>query len=250
MVLSQRPAGVRFEWGAAGAAMLAESCAVLVIVDVLSFTTAVSVAVERGMRVHPFPWEGPESAAYADRVGAVLAAGRRAVTTGHPWSLSPRALRYAPVVSDLVLPSPNGSAICAAAASTGAEVVAAGLRNAPAVARWLLACGYGDRLRPIGVVAAGERWPDGTLRPAVEDLLGAAVVLDGLSRAPGGLSVEAAIALSVLDGVSDVAAAIRGSASGRELVVGGFEADLDLAVQVGVSDVVPALRAGVFGPAT
>jgi 2-phosphosulfolactate phosphatase len=76
------------------------------------------------------------------------------------------------------------------------------------------------------------------------------MVLDGLSRAPGGLSVEAAIALSVLDGVSDVASAIRGSASGRELVVGGFEADLDLAVQVGVSDVVPALRAGVFGPAT
>jgi 2-phosphosulfolactate phosphatase len=249
VAVTQRPAGVRFEWGAAGAALLAESCGVLVVVDVLSFSTAVSVAVERGTRVHPFPWDGPESAAYAQRVGAVLAAGRRAVTPHHPWSLSPAALSGAPVVDDLVLPSPNGSAICAAAASTGAEVVAAGLRNAPAVARWLRARGYGDALRPVGVIAAGERWPDGTLRPAVEDLLGAAVVLDGLAEAPGGLSIEAAVALSVLTGVPDVPAAVRGSASGRELARGGFAADLDVATQIGVSDVVPALRSGVFRPA-
>ena len=250
MVFSQRPAGVRFEWGPAGAAMLAESCAVLVVVDVLSFTTAVSVAVERGMKVHPFPWDGPESVAYAERVGAVLAADRRAATAAHPWSLSPYALRHAPVVDDLVLPSPNGSAICAAAASTGAEVVAAGLRNASAVARWLLARGYGSALRPVGVVAAGERWPDGTLRPAVEDLVGAAAVLDGLAGAQGGLSVEAAVALSLLDRVTDLAAAVRGSASGRELEVAGFGTDVAVAVEVDVTDVVPALRAGVFEPAS
>ena len=249
MAFSQRPAGVRFEWGAAGAAMLAEACSVLVVVDVLSFTTAVSVAVERGTKVHPFPWDGPESVAYAERVGAVLAAGRRAATVEHPWSLSPHALRHAPAVGDLVLPSPNGSAICAAAASTGAQVVAACLRNGPAVSRWLLAHGYGTAVRPVGVVAAGERWPDGALRPAVEDLLGAALVLDGLSGAPGGLSVEAAVVLSVLGAVSDVPAAVRGSASGRELTVAGFAADVDVAVRVGASEVVPVLRGGVFGPA-
>jgi 2-phosphosulfolactate phosphatase len=249
VVHSQRPAGVRFEWGAAGAAMLAESCAVLVVVDVLSFTTAVSVAVERGTRVHPFPWDGPECVAYADRVGAVLAADRHAATAAHPWSLSPAALRHAPVVPELVLPSPNGSTICAAAASTGAEVVAACLRNAPAVAWWLLRQGYGDAMRPIGVVAAGERWPDGTLRPAVEDLVGAALVLDGLAGARGGLSVEAAVTLSLLDAVTNLAGAVRGSASGRELEAGGYSADVDVAVQIGVSGVVPALRTGVFGPA-
>jgi 2-phosphosulfolactate phosphatase len=230
--------------------MLAESCAVLVVVDVLSFTTAVSVAVERGMKVHPFPWDGPESAAYAERVGAVLAAGRRDATAAHPWSLSSHALRYAPVVDDLVLPSPNGSAICAAAASTGAQVVAAGLRNASAVARWLLARGYGNALRPVGVVAAGERWPDGTLRPAVEDLVGAAAVLDGLAGAQGGLSVEAAVALSLLDRVTDLAAAVRGSASGRELDVAGFGADVTVAVEIDVTEVVPVLRAGAFEPAS
>lgn len=79
-----------------------------------------------------------------------------------------------------------GSAICAAAGATGRPVVAGCLRNAPAVARWLLAEGYGGTDAPIGVVAAGERWPDLTLRPAVEDLLGAAAVLDGLSEVAGG----------------------------------------------------------------
>ena len=250
MVLCQGPAGVRFEWGATGAAVLAESCAVLVVVDVLSFTTAVSVLAERGTGVHPFPWDGPESVAYAERSGAVLAAGRRAATPEHPWSLSPAALLRAPAVPELVLPSPNGSAICAAAAPTGTEVVAAGLRNAPAVARWLIAQGYGTGLRPVGVVAAGERWPDGSLRPAVEDLLGAAMVLDGLSDAEGGLSVEAAVALSVLDAVTDVPAAVRGSVSGRELERGGFGADVEVAVRIGASDVVPVLRGGVFRAAT
>ena len=51
------------------------------------------------------------------RVGAVAATGRRQVTREHPWSLSPAALSQAPVVRDLVLPSPNGSAISAAAMS-------------------------------------------------------------------------------------------------------------------------------------
>ncbi|MFD0823622.1 2-phosphosulfolactate phosphatase, partial [Micromonospora zhanjiangensis] len=176
-VFAQPGAGVRFDWGPAGAAELGRVCAALVVVDVLSFTTAVDVAVGRGIRVHPFPW-GAQAAEYALRVGAVAAVGRNAVTADHPWSLSPAALWAAPVVPDLVLPSPNGATICAAASATGLPVLAAGLRNAAAVGRWLLRQGYGSADTPIGVVASGERWSDGTLRPCVEDQLGAALVLD------------------------------------------------------------------------
>jgi 2-phosphosulfolactate phosphatase len=244
--LNQSPAGVRFEWGAAGAGLLAEACAILVVVDVLSFSTATTVAVERGIRVHPFPWRGQDARAYAGRVGAVVASGRRAVTADHPWSLSAAALRAAPVVPDLVLPSPNGSTICSAAASTGAAVVAGCLRNARAVAAWLMAHDYGTADRPIGVVAAGERWPDATLRPAVEDLLGAAVLLDGLATLQAGFSVEAAVAVSVLDGVPDVAAAVRGCGSGRELMAAGFGQDVEIAVEINRTDVVPLLHSGVF----
>jgi 2-phosphosulfolactate phosphatase len=218
---------------------------VLVVVDVLSFTTAVDVAVGRGMRVHPFPWseQAPE---YARRIGAAVAVGRGSVSAERPWSLSPRALSEAPVVADLVLPSPNGSTICAAAAAAGPPVVAGCLRNAPAVAAWLLERGYGTADAPIGVVAAGERWPDGSLRPCVEDLLGAAAILDGLTLAAGGLSVEAAVCLAARASVPHVASAVRGCVSGRELAVSGYAADVEIATRIGASTLVPVLRAGAF----
>ena len=46
-VFAQPGSGVRFGWGLAGAAELGRACAVLVVVDVLSFTTSVDVAVGR-----------------------------------------------------------------------------------------------------------------------------------------------------------------------------------------------------------
>lgn len=241
----QPDSGARFDWGLNGAAELGRACAVLVVVDVLSFTTAVDVAVGRGMRVHPFPW-GEQAQEYGRRVGAAVAVGRSAVSARQPWSLSPQALRDAPTVPDLVLPSPNGSAICAAAGLTGRPVIAACVRNAPAVAAWLRSEGYGTATAPIGVVAAGERWPDGTLRPCVEDLLGAAAVLDGLTEVPGGLSVEAAVCLASRAAVPDLGAAVRGCVSGRELAAYGYPADVEIAAQVGSSRVVPVLRAGAF----
>lgn len=247
-VFAQPGAGVRFDWGLAGAAELGRVCSAVVVVDVLSFTTAVDVAVGRGTRVHPFPW-GAQAAEYAVRVGAVAAVGRGAVTADHPWSVSPAALRTAPAVPDLVLPSPDGAAICAAASATGLPVLAACLRNAAAVGRWLLRHGYGSAQAPVGVVAAGERWSDGTLRPCVEDQLGAAAVLDALSTAPGRLSVEAAVTLAALAGVPDVTPAIHGCVSGRELVERGFGEDVEIAARVGVSRVIPVLRQGVFSAA-
>ncbi|MGN9811843.1 2-phosphosulfolactate phosphatase [Micromonospora sp. BQ11] len=247
-VHAQPGSGARFDWGLAGAAELGRVCAALVVVDVLSFTTAVEVAVGRGIRVHPFPW-GEQADDYAVRVGAVAAVGRRQTSPERPWSLSPAALVAAPFVTDLVLPSPNGSAISAAASATGIPVVAACLRNAGAVGRWLRRQGYGSTDAPVGVVASGERWPDGSLRPSVEDQLGAASVLDALSGVPGGLSVEAATALAALASIPDVPAAVRGSVSGRELIEGGFAEDVEIAVEADASDVVPLLRSGVFSAA-
>ncbi len=244
-VYTQPHSGVRFDWGLAGAAELSRVCSVLVVVDVLSFSTSVTIAVERGFRVHPFPWND-QAEQYANRVGAVVAVGRGATTRERPWSLSPAALRTAPVVPDLVLPSPNGATICAAAEAVGIPVVAGCLRNARAVAELLRSDGYGTLSRPIGVVAAGERWPDGTLRPCVEDLLGAAAILDGLAVTAAELSLEAATTLAVLSNVPDIPAAVRGSVSGRELIDRGFGLDVELAVQRDASREVPVLRSGAF----
>jgi 2-phosphosulfolactate phosphatase len=244
-VLAQPGTGVRFDWGVTGAAELARVCAALVLVDVLSFSTSVEVAVARGIRVHPFPW-GDQAQAYADRIGAAVAVGRDDVSSRQPYSLSPTALASAPLVSDLVLPSPNGSAISAAAAATGLPVVAGCLRNASAVGRWLRGRSYGTPEAPVGVVAAGEQWPDGQLRPCVEDLLGAAAVIDALADTDALISVEAAVALAALAGVPDIGAAVRGCASGRELSTRGFGADVNLAVDQDCSPVVPRLSGEAF----
>lgn len=238
--------GVRFDWGPAGAAEAGHPDGAVVVVDVLSFTTAVTVAVERGVAVFPAPRSGERAAALAERAGAPLAAGRLEATARRPWSLSPAALREAPVPDPprLVLPSPNGSAISAAATGT---VVAASLRNAPAVARWV-APRYGRPDAPLTVIAAGERWCDGSLRPALEDLLGAGAVLSALG-AHAAESPEAATTRAAYEATASVADAVRGCASGLELIRDGFAADVEVAVETGTSDVVPVLSDGAFRPA-
>ncbi|RIQ23852.1 2-phosphosulfolactate phosphatase [Jiangella rhizosphaerae] len=240
--------GVRLEWGPAGARRLAPHVACLVVVDVLSFTTAVSVAADAGTTVHPYAWRDETAAAYAGSVGARLAVGRKAATTDQPWSLSPAALRDAPVTPRLVLPSPNGSGIAAAARDDPSVAVVAGcLRNAAAVGRWLTESGYGTADRPVAVVPAGERWPDGSLRPALEDLLGAGAIVAALGGARP--SPEAAAARAAVDATGDIAATLRDCASGRELIAYGFPDDVAIAAERDHSDVVPVLAGGGFSPA-
>ncbi|MEW2136518.1 2-phosphosulfolactate phosphatase [Streptomyces sp. NPDC005409] len=237
--------GVRFEWGPAGAALLAKDTACLVVVDVLSFTTSVTVAVESGIRVFPYRWRDETAAAFADQVGASLAVGRSKATGTSPWSLSPAALQRAPFTPRLVLPSPNGSTIAAAAGDS--TVVAGSLRNSTAVGRWLADRGYGTAEQPAVVVAAGERWPDGSLRPALEDLLGAGAVIAALRRCGRDqLSPEAAMAAAAFDGVEDVGVAIADCASGRELIEWGYADDVAIATELDASEVVPVLTGGAF----
>ena len=255
----QEPHGVRFDWGPAGADHLAPASAGLVIVDVLSFSTAVTVAVEAGIRVFPYPRHDDAAAAFARRRRAVLAAEGRSASPDTPWSLSPAVLRRAPFTPRLVLPSPNGSAIAAAATATATtatasattatatEVVAACLRNAIATGRWLAGRGLGTPDHPIAVIAAGERWPDGSLRPALEDLLGAGAVIAALMhQGAGPLSPEAAAASGCYEVTPDIAAAVAGSASGRELIQRGFPGDVVLASEVDTCEVAAVLADGAF----
>lgn len=62
--------GVRFEWGQAGARHLAREVSCLVVVDVLSFTTSVPVAVEAGARVFPYPWRADQATACTEQKDA------------------------------------------------------------------------------------------------------------------------------------------------------------------------------------
>jgi 2-phosphosulfolactate phosphatase len=233
----------RLDWGPTGAAALvahAHPGDLAVVVDVLSFTTTLCVAVERGVAVHPFPWAAADAASYAAERGAVLAAGRREGLASGAVSLSPISFDGVSGIERVVLPSPNGSAISLGLADAGVTVVGACLRNASAVGHWLQ--GQAGR---VSVVAAGERWPDGSLRPAVEDLWGAGAVLAALG--PDGASPEAEAAVATFEAVRHrLPEALPACASGRELVAGGFAADVAMAAAHDVSRVVPVLVGDAF----
>lgn len=259
---------VRFEWGPVGAASLAGGATCLVVVDVLSFTTSVTITVGRGMTVFPYGWADDSAQDFATSHDAELAVRRRDVSPRHPWSLSPAVLSTAPVTPRLVLPSPNGSTIAAAAAAAaaarphggeggaegaaggsgggGATVVAACLRNAAAVARWLHGQGHGTPGHPVAVVASGERWPDGSLRPALEDALGAGAVLHHLRVAGCRLSVEAEATAALYAGTADVEAVVRACGSARQLVNAGYGADVEMAARLDCDQCVPVLHEGAF----
>lgn len=240
---------VRAETGPTGA--LAVAADVTVVVDVLSFSTSVSIAVDRGCEVLPFGWHDERAAAFAADRGAVLAVGRlEAQGAGLDVpTLSPARLESGPLPRRLVLPSPNGSTICSALAGEGAEVVAGCLRNASAVARHLAE--EVGRGRSVAVVAAGERWPDGSLRTALEDQLGAGAILASLVRLDpipvASFSPEAWSAARLFDALrDDVGLMLRRCVGARELVAKGFADDVDVAGALDSSDVVPVLREGAF----
>jgi 2-phosphosulfolactate phosphatase len=225
------------EWGLEGIESLRARASAFVIVDVLSFSTAVSVGVERGAQIIPFPLGDAAAAAKAAReLGAVAAAPRTA--GGKQPSLSPASLRGLAAGTRLLLPSPNGSRLSLATGDT--PTFCACLRNFEAVAEAARrAAGSGV----VAVIPAGERWPNDTLRPAIEDLIGAGAVIAALR---GRESAEAQVARIAFEGVGDIGTMVRQSVSGRALAAIGFAQDVEVALEVGLSGCAPRLEGGAY----
>jgi 2-phosphosulfolactate phosphatase len=232
---------VRLGWGEGGVEALVAGSDIVVVVDVITFSTAVSVAVERGCTLYPHSWDPESAAKLAKRVGAELAVSRSQVGPAHPYSISPTTLSRIPEGSSIVLPSPNGSALAAAASASSALVVAGCLRNAAAVARFARRHG-----RVIAVIAAGERWPDQSLDPALEDLVGAGAIIDGLRRRRRSPEAAAAAAVYLNARRHGLLATLQESVSGRELQLRGYGEEVEWAAKLNVSAVVPVLRDGGF----
>ncbi len=227
---------ISLAWGPTGAAALAPHADGAVVVDVLSFSTTVTVAADLGIDVLPHRWAVETAAAYARERAAMLAVSRRDARAGDV-SLSPASFRTVTGLTRVVLPSPNGSTICAVLAESGADVVVASLRNRLAVADYLA-----TRVADVLLVPAGERWPDGSLRPAIEDLWGAGGVAAALQEAGAELSDEAQAAAAAYRLVeSRLEAALRACASGVELADGGYASDVTIAAELDSSVSVPIL---------
>lgn len=235
-VTDQRHNAARCGWGLRGLRALTDA-SIIVIVDVLSFSTSVDVALGQGAMILPYRWKDARAQAYADTNHARLAAPRDAAG----FSLAPSSLVAAPAGLRLVLPSPNGATLSVEARATGATVLTGCLRNAAAVAHAAATLAEGS----IAVIAAGERWPDGTLRPALEDLLGAGAILHHLAdRSP---EADAAVAAFV-HAAPTLPAQLHKCSSGRELIARGFPKDVELAATLNVSAVVPCLRENAYRP--
>ncbi|MEL6908417.1 MAG: 2-phosphosulfolactate phosphatase, partial [Planctomycetota bacterium] len=194
-------------WGLSGLEALSPHVDVLVVIDVLSFSTACAVAREAGATVVPHDPDrsvqpGPE----------VFVAGPR--SRDRP-SLSPASLRALPAGTRIVVPSPNGSRLLAAARRRGLAAQTGCLRD-----RSRVAAGLADVQR-VGLVAAGERWADGTFRFALEDWLGVGALAAAFD---GPHSIEATCARAAFEAVGDdLREALARTPSGRELVRRGFE---------------------------
>lgn len=235
MTFTQSEYHIRCEWGVRGAEALAPYCDAVIVVDVLSFTTAVSVAINQGGIVFPYRWKDDSRIAFAEAKQAILAGPRGSGS----YSLSPASLVAVQSGQRIVLPSPNGATV---SLSTGNVPTYAGcLRNAQAVAR--AASRHGPR---IGVIPCGEQWQsDTSLRPALEDLIGAGAIIRYLA---GSKSPEAWAAVWAYEGAASLSLVdtVRRCGSGKELLERGHEIDIMLACEIDNDETAPLLIDGAY----
>lgn len=241
-------ATIHLEWFPAAARQAARRGDILVMVDVLSLSTTLSIAAERHFTSLVYsPAEiadmgGLEAAAVA--LEARPLGKRRKVPPGE-LSLSPRSLLDADPGQRVLFTSLNGAAVVAAADGCP-RVIAASLRNCDAAAEVLaqsLADGIGRR---VTIVACGEHWSsvaasEPGLRPSLEDWVGAGLLAGRIAARGYRLSAEARAAAVAAD-----AGLLADCVSARELRAAGFADDVELALQLDVSKAVP-VRAGTAG---
>jgi 2-phosphosulfolactate phosphatase len=198
---------VRLEWGVDGLARLAPSD-VVVVVDVLRFSSTVTQAIERGETV------ALDAAAHAVSLNGAAVAEAAAASAG---TVLLGSLRNAAAVARTVMAIQHER----------------GDRTSIAV----IACG--ERV-------SGE--PDALLRFAVEDLLGAGAVIDALADLGiDHSSPDAAVAGEGFRSLRGAARhLLTASGSGRELDAAGRSDEVLAAAAVDAASAVPVLRDGVF----
>ena len=225
---------INCEWGLKGIEKFKQVSDVIIIVDVLSFSTSVDIALSNGAVIFPYKFKDETSYLYARQVHAELASFGR---SKEKYSLSPASLTKIEKGTKLILPSPNGAEL---ALSTGSKpTLCACLRNCSSVADYAMKIG-----ESILVIPTGEKWDDGSIRFASEDYIGAGAVISFLR---GNLSMESKSALYLFNSFkSNLYDAVSSSISGIELLRRGFEEDVAIASEFNVSKTVPRLVENSF----
>jgi len=235
MIYNQQEFDIKLEWGIRGVEELVPVSDVIIVVDILSFSTCVDIATGNGAVIFPYRWKDESAIEYANTLNAELADFNRKYTDG--YSLSPTSLLNIKPNTKLVLPSPNGSTLTLSTKQT--PTLCGCLRNAKAVATFAKRFG-----RKISIIPAGEQWNDNSLRVSFEDMIGAGAIISYLE---GSLSPESKTALTVFKDLrSTILEEIKKCSSGKELIERGFEKDLLLACDLNISYNVPVLTNNAY----
>lgn len=229
------------DWGPHGADRAAKRGDIVVIVDVLSFSTAVAVAVDRSGKVLPC-LESDDASELARISKGIAARSRSEAGPNGQYSLSPLTFLDLEPDAVVVLPSLNGGSCCEAARKAKA-VFSGCLVNAGAVAEAISDL-HRKTSRPVTVVACGERDTSGRIRMAVEDYLGAGAILE---RLPFKKSPEARVCQEEFRASAGrLEELVAECESGRELREAGYKDDVRFAARLDLYQSVPFLHDRLF----
>lgn len=226
---------INLEWKSSGANKGSERGDIVIIVDTLSFATTVAVATCRGAMIYPC-WPSDDPVALGRSLDAEVAVRRTEGEGPTGFSLSPGSFSKIEPGTRVILPSPNG-ATCCRAADKGPFVFVGTLVNAAATATAVSNLSKRDGLS-ITVVACGEReeygLESGEIRFALEDYLGAGVIISGLNfeKSPEALVCEKAYS-ACRDELNEI---IRNCQSGQELLDRGYGDDVRIASDIDSRD--------------
>ena len=230
------------DWGWRGARAAAARGDLLVVVDVLSFSSAVATAIEHDGIVYPCAQE-EDPAALAARVHAEVAVSRYDVPEKGRFSLSPQTYMGMEPRTRVVIASPNG-ATCSRYGRDVEHLFVGALINARTVGESVNRVLRENSALSVTVLACGERWQtpteDGELRFAIEDYLGAGAILAHIT---GDKSPEARLCEGAFrQAESNLEQVLWDCGSGRELREKGFAQDVRHAARLDLYSAVPVMR--------
>lgn len=246
ILLDHLPYVCNVEWGIRGAREAAERGDIIIIVDVLSFSSTVITALSHGAVIYPYP-PNLNGKLFAEQVGAEFILGRaEAAKHGLP-TLSPISFSQEHANKKYVLSSLNG-AMCTWVASKVPALLIGSLLNGSSVSS------IANQLRlqlntNITVVPCGEQWNDvreseNSLRPCIEDYLGAGAILSNLN---GTKSPESEVCIGAFQSAKQkINEIIWECESGRELRNRGYEKDVKHCSRWDVYQTVPILNNNHF----
>jgi len=215
-------------------------CATVVVFDVFMATTTLLTILENGARnVYPVASleEADEVRAKLDPA-SVLRGGEQGAARIDGYDCGPFPEEYTPEVvrdKDVIFVTTNGTRALSDA-SAADRVLAGCLRNAPAVARHLEACGA----ESIYLVCAGSAG-----RFTVEDFLGASAVISHLDLTGWHLNDGAWMAQDFAQRYSgNERDALKQSRAGRWFFENGRPEAFDFVSEIGASEIVPEVVDG------